>query len=220
MQQQQQQQQKLEVEASGSDGAGLQTANQVESTFSNNSHGRPQTMSEPNTVSLSQMLASAMNSATANVNKASTPVSTPAWRLELMMEKLRQKRAVLKPLQETAKNLRQALMERRCFLDPNDKMHLQKCLDTLQQSIKVNSLSSMVERLDMVSRQLGLKLSPGANEQEWFISSDMFYLEVLIDSSGVVRDMKIQHEGKTEQLVFFLNNYNLRKIRLLVSKSH
>lgn len=172
----------------------------IQSDISSSGHpSDPSTMGDPAPAPLSQMLAAAINNS--SPVKTTTTGPPPSWRLELMMEKLRQKRGALKPLQETAKNLRQALMERRCFLDANDRTHLQKCLDSLQQSIKVNSLSSMVERLDMVSRQLGLKLSPGANEQEWFISSDMFYLEVLIDSSGVVRDLKIQHEGKTEQLV-------------------
>lgn len=204
--QQPQQQQAEAGEAPSSVGSGNVgiPANSLDSGTGGGGSAGSETMTEQNQqIPLSQMLAAAMNNSAANTStsKASSSVVTPAWRLELMMEKLRQKRSVLKPLQETAKNLRQALMERRCFLDTSDKLHLQKCLDTLQQSIKVNSLSSMVERLDMVSRQLGLKLSPGANEQEWFISSDMFYLEVLIDSSGIVRDMKIQHEGKTEQLV-------------------
>jgi len=82
-----------------------------------------------------------------------------------------------------------------------DKIHLQKALDSLQQSISVNSLQSMVERLEMVSRQLSLKFTPGATGSEWFISSDMFYLEILIDAGGTVQEVKIQHEGKTEQQV-------------------
>ena len=86
-------------------------------------------------------------------------------------------------------------------MDQGDRQHLQKCLDTLQQSIKVSSLQSMVERLEMVSRQLGLKFTPGATGNEWFISSDMFYLELLIDQSGMVQEVKIQHDGKTEQQV-------------------
>lgn len=40
---------------------------------------------------------------------------------------------------------------------------------------------------------------PGSQGAELFISSDMFYLEVLLESSGVVKDVKIHHEGKTEQ---------------------
>lgn len=34
---------------------------------------------------------------------------------------------------------------------------------------------------------------------ELFISSDMFFLEVLLEPTGVVKDVKIHHEGKNEQ---------------------
>lgn len=34
---------------------------------------------------------------------------------------------------------------------------------------------------------------------ELFISSDMFFLEVLLESTGIVKDVKIHHEGKNEQ---------------------
>lgn len=32
-----------------------------------------------------------------------------------------------------------------------------------------------------------------------FISSDMFYLEIVLESTGAVKDVKIHHEGKMEQ---------------------
>jgi mediator of RNA polymerase II transcription subunit 1 len=82
-------------------------------------------------------------------------------------------------------------------------VELQKSLDLLQQSIKVNSLQSLTERLEMVSRQQGLKFTTatGSSGNEWFISSDMFYLELLIDSQGTVQEVKIQHDGKAEQQV-------------------
>jgi len=59
----------------------------------------------------------------------------------------------------------------------------------------------MVEKLEMVTRQQGLKFTPGTTGNEWFISSDMFYLELVIDTTGVVQEVKIQHEGKAEQQV-------------------
>jgi len=40
---------------------------------------------------------------------------------------------------------------------------------------------------------------------EIFISSDMFFLEVLLEPSGLVRDVKIHHEGKSEQQVNIIN---------------
>lgn len=38
---------------------------------------------------------------------------------------------------------------------------------------------------------------------ELFISSDMFFLEVLLEESGAVKDVKIHHEGKAEQQVCY-----------------
>ncbi|XP_063975232.1 mediator of RNA polymerase II transcription subunit 1 [Diachasmimorpha longicaudata] len=123
------------------------------------------------------------------------------WQMELLMEKLRSKSSALKSLVETAKNLRMAMLDKRFAIDSVEKGQLQKCLDTLQHSIKVTSLQSMVERLESLTRQLGLKFAmvPSTTETGLFISSDMFFLEVLLEPSGVVKDVKIQHEGKSEQ---------------------
>lgn len=40
-------------------------------------------------------------------------------------------------------------------MDGVERIQLQKCLDTLQNSIRVTTLSGMVERLESISRQLG-----------------------------------------------------------------
>lgn len=41
-----------------------------------------------------------------------------------------------------------------------------------------------------------LKFVVGTSGVNLFISSDMFYLEILVESSGSVKDVKIHHEGK------------------------
>ncbi|KOX68963.1 Mediator of RNA polymerase II transcription subunit 1 [Melipona quadrifasciata] len=93
-----------------------------------------------------------------------------------------------------------AMLDKRFAIDSAEKSQLQKCLDTLQHSIKVTSLQSMVERLESLTRQLGLKfMMSGPLATELFISSDMFFLEVLLEPTGVVKDVKIHHEGKNEQ---------------------
>lgn len=89
--------------------------------------------------------------------------------------------------------------EKRYALDSVEKNQHQKCLDTLQHSIKVSSLQSMIERLDSLTRQLGLKFMVGPSGVELFISSDMFYLEIVLDQTGAVKDVKVHHEGKVEQ---------------------
>ncbi|KAL3273025.1 hypothetical protein HHI36_014481 [Cryptolaemus montrouzieri] len=121
------------------------------------------------------------------------------WQLEILMEKLRSKASQYKTLAEISKNVRMTMLDKRYALDSVEKSQHQKCLDTLQHSIKVTSLQSMVERLESLTRQLGLKFMVGPSDVQLFISSDMFYLEILLDASGAVQDVKVHHEGKMEQ---------------------
>lgn len=55
----------------------------------------------------------------------------------------------------------------------------------------------LVERLESLSRQLGLKFTDDTSVL--FISSDMFYLEIKLDANGTVTDVKVHHECKIEQ---------------------
>ncbi|XP_057655941.1 mediator of RNA polymerase II transcription subunit 1 [Diorhabda carinulata] len=119
------------------------------------------------------------------------------WQLEILMEKLRSKASQCKSLQEISKNVRMTLLEKRYASDSVEKSQHQKCLDTLQHCIKVTSLQSMVERLESLTRQLGLKFV--VEPSGVFISSDMFYLEIVLGATGSVEDVKIHHEGKKEQ---------------------
>ncbi|KAK2726690.1 mediator of RNA polymerase II transcription subunit 1-like [Artemia franciscana] len=116
-----------------------------------------------------------------------------------LLEKLRQKSIYYPTVQDALKSVRSAINERKVATDISEKSQYQVCLDSLQTKIKVTSLQSMVERLEAISRQLGLNLTKGPSGMEWFISSDMFYLEVILDATGVVKDVKIQHEGYKEQ---------------------
>ncbi|ERL89217.1 mediator of RNA polymerase II transcription subunit 1 isoform X2 [Dendroctonus ponderosae] len=119
------------------------------------------------------------------------------WQLEIIMEKLRSKASQLKSLPEIAKNVRMTLLEKRYALDSVEKTQHQKCLDTLQHVIKVTGLQSMIERLESLTRQLGLRFE--IEKTGVFIFSDMFYLEIILEATGVVKDVKIHHEGKVEQ---------------------
>lgn len=104
------------------------------------------------------------------------------WQMELLMERLRSKSAQYKPLQDTSRNIRIAMLEKRYALDMVEKSNLQKCLDRMQYCIKVTTRQGLVERLESLSRQLGLKFSD--DNLNLFISSDMFYLEIILDSNG------------------------------------
>ncbi|XP_022238572.1 mediator of RNA polymerase II transcription subunit 1-like isoform X1 [Limulus polyphemus] len=115
--------------------------------------------------------------------------------LDSLMEKLRVKANHYKQWADMSKALRMAVMDKRHVMDNVERNQLQKCLDTIQKSIKVTSLQSMVERLESITRQQGLKFTAGPSGMDCFISSDMFYVEVLLENTGEVKDVKIAHHG-------------------------
>lgn len=75
----------------------------------------------------------------------------------------------------------------------------------------------MVEKLECITRQLGyyfrkitptnnslvsifrLKFVVGQSGVELFISSDMFYLEIILDQTGAVKDVKVHHDATKVQ---------------------
>ncbi|XP_016959432.3 mediator of RNA polymerase II transcription subunit 1 isoform X1 [Drosophila biarmipes] len=117
---------------------------------------------------------------------------------ETMMEKLRAKyRSKPKSYEEIKKSVRMYFIEKHYPLDPLCKATLQSALDKLQHYIKVTSRHGLVERLESLSRQLGLKFME--DQQLLFISTDMFYVEILLDAAGSLSDVKVHHECKIEQ---------------------
>lgn len=117
--------------------------------------------------------------------------------MELLMERLRTKANQYKPFPDLSKSMRMSLLEKRYALDMVEKSNLQKCLDSMQHCIKVTTRQGLVERLESLSRQLGLKFMEDTNGL-LFISSDMFYLEIVLGTSGTVQDVKVHHD-KIEQ---------------------
>ena len=131
------------------------------------------------------------------------------------MERLRNKSGSMKSLQDLSKAVRAALLDRRQLgaLDGEDKAILRKSLDTLSESIPVKGASSMAERLEAIARKLGKNPENGQNRLSFmeapahgcfFLSTEMFYVEINIDSaSGLVKDAKIHHidtaSGQTSQ---------------------
>lgn len=121
------------------------------------------------------------------------------WKMEALMEQLRTKTShSTKTFQELAKSMRMSLLEKRYALDAVEKAHLQKTLDSMQHCIRITTRQGLVERLESLTRQLGLKFTD--NNNNLFISSDMFYLEIMLDpTTGNVHDVKVHHECNVKQ---------------------
>ena len=121
--------------------------------------------------------------------------------LSNMMEKLHTKPNPSKSWTDLSKIMKQSVNEKRHILDGNERSQLQKCLDTIQKNIRVTSLQSMVERLETICRQLGLKFSvppqTSPKRVECFVHSEMYYVEVLLEApTGHVLDCKVAHQAE------------------------
>nr|XP_042903354.1 mediator of RNA polymerase II transcription subunit 1-like [Parasteatoda tepidariorum] len=130
------------------------------------------------------------------VVEAPCPEPVKESSLETLMEKLKSKAGQYRSWMEMSKSLRVAVMEKRHLMNASDRSQLQKVLDTLQKSIKVTSLRSMIERLESISRQVqGVKFSNRYPTPELYLFNDMFYVEILLENSGAVKDVKINHQA-------------------------
>jgi len=113
------------------------------------------------------------------------------------MERLRGKVDQSKTLLDTAKSVRIGMADKRHSLDIQDKEIVRKCLDTVQSSISVRSCSGMTEKLETIARQRKLKciqnLQP-PSLTHLFITSEAFYMDVVIDASGKVMKVNIHHQ--------------------------
>ncbi|OWF39396.1 Mediator of RNA polymerase II transcription subunit 1 [Mizuhopecten yessoensis] len=117
--------------------------------------------------------------------------------LSLLMDKLHGRAAQHKNWDDSIKAVRMAIMnDKRQQSDALERMHIQTCLDKLHRAIKVVNQQSLLERLESIARQLGLSFSvPSSPENRAVISSEMFGVEIIMETGGVVKDVKVFHNG-------------------------
>ncbi len=117
-------------------------------------------------------------------------------RAEILLDRLRSKSAsqALRPLTDLSRMTRQTLMDRRFGVDSQEKQILQRSLDLLQERIPVRTAAGMAERLETVGRKIGLKFMGAPVHGCYYLSTEMFYVEINIDAgSGSVNEAKIHH---------------------------
>ncbi|XP_031566569.1 mediator of RNA polymerase II transcription subunit 1-like [Actinia tenebrosa] len=78
------------------------------------------------------------------------------------------------------------------------KGFIKECLDKLQHAMKDNSIKGVVQRLEAITRKVGLKFYDNGTGTDCFISSDMFYVEVKMETNGKVSEVKVAHAGDPE----------------------
>ncbi|NXG94615.1 MED1 polymerase, partial [Stercorarius parasiticus] len=116
-------------------------------------------------------------------------------KMSALLERLHAKYNQNRPWTETMKLVRQ-VMEKRVVMNSGGHQHLVSCLETLQKALKVSSLPAMTDRLESIARQNGLGSHLSANGTECYITSDMFYVEVQLDPTGLLCDVKVAHHGE------------------------
>lgn len=117
--------------------------------------------------------------------------------LEILMERIRYHAPSLKPFSVLAKAMRSYFVDRRYILDAVEKTALNNSLDIMHHKVMVTSRQGLVDRLESLSKKLGLKFMD--DSRVLFISTDMFYLEIILDERGLLEDVKVHHESKVEQ---------------------
>ncbi|KAI1889238.1 hypothetical protein AGOR_G00177090 [Albula goreensis] len=112
---------------------------------------------------------------------------------EPLVSHLRSKYAE-KPWNETIQLVRRCMDKSRS--DPRSSQLLLSCLERLHGALNVSSLMSMVSKLEMIAKQRGLGSHLSPTETTCYLTSDLFYLEVLLLPSGDVEDVKVAHHGE------------------------
>lgn len=153
-----------------------------------------------NTANINPKMDSLNNNIAVEADKNGIKPETNDDNVSNLMEKLRSKTNQTKSWTDLTKLMKQPINEKR-HIDVNERSQLQKCLDTIQKSIRVTSWQSMVERLETICRQLGLKFSvppqTSPKRVECFVHSEMYYVEVLLESpTGHVLDCKVAHQAE------------------------
>ncbi|XP_018415160.1 PREDICTED: mediator of RNA polymerase II transcription subunit 1-like [Nanorana parkeri] len=70
-----------------------------------------------------------------------------------------------------------------------------RCGYTLQEAVKAKSLSTLLTRIEAISKQKGLESHLGPNGRICYITSEMFYIEVQVKRNGHVGFVKLAHHG-------------------------
>nr|XP_042700723.1 mediator of RNA polymerase II transcription subunit 1-like isoform X4 [Chrysemys picta bellii] len=73
---------------------------------------------------------------------------------------------------------------------------LLSCLEKIQRTLNAKSLSTVMSRLEFLSKQRGLKSHISPNGTACYLTSDMFYVEVQLEKDGKVIDVKLAHPGE------------------------
>ncbi|XP_061186032.1 mediator of RNA polymerase II transcription subunit 1-like [Saccostrea echinata] len=124
--------------------------------------------------------------------------STKHNELRKKMEKLHRSYIRGKEWKESMRVVQQNLSrDKKMMVEEKDVTTIRSCLDRLQSCIKVVSQQTLLERLEASARQVGLMFTiPASSEKSAIISNEMFRIEIIFDPGGLVKDVRVSHQGE------------------------
>ncbi|XP_030623482.1 mediator of RNA polymerase II transcription subunit 1-like [Chanos chanos] len=99
-----------------------------------------------------------------------------------------------RPWSDTFQLVRRCMEKTRTDAKPCEP--IVRCLQKLQETLKVSSLSAMVSRLEMIAQHRGLRSHLSPTESICYLTTDLFYVEVQLLSDGRVDDVKVAQHGE------------------------
>ncbi|XP_052799158.1 uncharacterized protein LOC128230753 [Mya arenaria] len=130
-----------------------------------------------------------------------------------LMERLRGRAGQHRSWTDIMKTLRLTqINDKRIQSNMTDKASIQTCLDKLHRAMKITTQQSLIERLDLISRQLGMLFTPPtmADINQVVLSAEMFKV-IVIWEGQTLKDVKVSHQDtptSCEELVEILSKGN------------
>ncbi|XP_045168885.2 mediator of RNA polymerase II transcription subunit 1-like [Mercenaria mercenaria] len=133
-----------------------------------------------------------------------------------LMERLRSRCSQHKSWTDSVKAIRMAIAnDKRLQADALEKSSIQNCLDKLHRAMKITNQQSLIERLDLISRQLGMIFTPPSHsDNQVVLSSEMFKVVVMLEGQSGIKDVKVGHQEtpvSCEDLVEVLSKGNFEE---------
>lgn len=133
-----------------------------------------------------------------------------------LMERLRGRCSQHKSWTDSMKAIRLAIAnDKRLPAEALEKSSLQNCLDKLHRAMKITNQQSLIERLDLISRQLGMIFTPPSHlENQVVLSSDMFKVVILLEGQSGIKDVRVGHQdspSSCEDMVEALSSGNFEE---------
>ncbi|XP_060104148.1 mediator of RNA polymerase II transcription subunit 1-like isoform X2 [Heteronotia binoei] len=96
-------------------------------------------------------------------------------------------------------NLVRAYMDRPKTRSTTSKHSISSCLEKLQRAINAEPLFAVTRKLELLSKQKRLNCHTSPNGTAFYITTEMFYIEIQLKADGEPIEIKLAHPGESPQ---------------------